>query len=62
MNLIGLVVTIAVAALLLWALDQFPLDATLKRLIKVVVVVVVAILCILFVAGMFGYHGGVRLP
>jgi uncharacterized membrane protein YwzB len=62
MNLIGLVVTILVAAVLLWALDQFPLDATLKRLIKVVVIVVVAILCILFLAAMFGYRGSIHLP
>ena len=50
-TLLGLVVVIAVAAVLLWALSQFPaMDGTLKAIIKILVVVIVAISCIFFLA------------
>ena len=56
MNLIGLLVVLLIAAVFVWGVDQLPLDATLKKLVKVVVYVVAAILVILFLAGLFGYH------
>lgn len=57
MNLIGLIVTLLIAAVFVWGIDQIPaLDATLKQFIKVVVYVIAAILVILFLAGLFGYH------
>lgn len=47
-TLVILLVVIVIAGVLLWALDQFPLDVTLKRLARVVVVVfVVIIMCLL---------------
>jgi len=62
MNLIGLIVTLLIAAVFLWGIDKIPqLDGGLKQLIKIVVYVVAAILVILFLAGLFGYHGGIRL-
>jgi hypothetical protein len=38
--LIPIIVTLAVAGLALWAITQLPLDATIVRLIRVVVIVV----------------------
>lgn len=38
--LIPIIVTLVIAGLILWAITQFPLDATIVRLIRVVVVVV----------------------
>jgi len=37
--LLSLVVTLIVVGLLLWAVEQLPLDATIKRLIHVVAIV-----------------------
>jgi hypothetical protein len=54
MTLLGLLVLIAIAGVLLWGIGQFPIDATLAKIIKVLVIVVVAIAVILFVARMFG--------
>jgi len=60
MNLVGLIVTLLIAAVFVWAIDQIPaLDGTLKQLIKVAVYVVAAILVILFLVGLLGYHGTV---
>mgnify|MGYP001614253980 CR=1 FL=1 len=38
--LIPAIVTLVVAGLILWAVTQFPLDATIVKLIRVVVIVV----------------------
>ena len=40
MTLIGLVIVLVILALLLWAIQQLPLDATIVKLIRVVVVCV----------------------
>ena len=61
MTLIGLIVAIAVAAILLWGLTQLPLDPTLAKIIRVLVIVVVAIVCVMFLAQLFGYSGGPNL-
>lgn len=42
-TLVSIVVILVVVGLLLWAVQQLPLDATIKNLIRVVVIVVVAI-------------------
>lgn len=53
-GLLGLIVVIAIAGVLLWAISAFPaLDATLKQIIRILVIVVVAIYVIMFVAGLF---------
>ncbi len=55
--LIQIIVVLALAGLALWAISQFPLDATIAKLIRVIIVVAVAIWAIYLLAGLFG--GGV---
>ncbi|MGH7182072.1 MAG: Thivi_2564 family membrane protein [Nitrospiraceae bacterium] len=43
MTLISLVVVLVVVGLLLWAVQQLPLDGTIKTIIRVVVIVVVCL-------------------
>lgn len=56
--MLGLILVIVVAALLLWALTQFPLDPTLVKLIRVVVIVVCVLYVVYFLFGLFGGAGG----
>lgn len=58
--LIQVVVVLAVAGLILWAIEQFPLDATIVRLIRVVIIVAVCIWLLMLLVSMFG--GGTLLP
>jgi type IV secretory pathway TrbL component len=59
MSLVSIVVVLLIAGLLLWAVGQFPIDATIARIIRVVVVVVV-VLWLLQAFGLF--HGtGIHL-
>ena len=51
-GLLNIIVVLAIAGLVLWAIGQFPLDATIAKLIKVVVVVFVCIYLIYFLAGL----------
>lgn len=54
--LISIVVALVVAGLILWAITQFPLDATIVKLIRVVVVVA----CVLYILNAFfgfGWRG-----
>ncbi len=41
--LISIIVALVLAGLILWAITQFPLDATIVKLIRVVVVVAVVL-------------------
>lgn len=53
--IVSAVVVLVIAGLILWAVSQFPLDATIVRLIRVVVVVA----CVLMLLRVFGlWHGG----
>ena len=54
MSLISILVVLIIAGLILWAVSQFPLDATIVRIIRVVVVVFV-VLWLLQQLGLF--HG-----
>ena len=60
-TLVGLVVVIAIAGVLLWALSRFPIDPALSNIIRVLVIVVVAIMAIYFVAGVVQGGGSLRL-
>lgn len=56
--LLHIIFVIAAAALILWALTQFPLDATLVKLIRVVIIVAVCLwLLSLLFGGGFGDFG-----
>lgn len=56
MSVIGLLVLIAIAAVVLWGLGQLPLDPALAGMIRVVVIIVIAVLLILWIASLFGYQ------
>ena len=42
-GLLSILVVLVIAGLILWAIGQFPLDATIQRLIRVVVIVFVCL-------------------
>lgn len=50
--LIQLIVALVLAGLALWALGQFPIDATIARLIRVVIIVA----CVLYLLSAFTGH------
>lgn len=60
MSLIGLLVVLIVVGLLLWAVGQIPMDATIKRIITVVVIVFVC-LWLLQALGLLGPMPDLRL-
>lgn len=43
MTLLGLIVALVIFGVVLWAIQQLPLDATVKRIIHVVAIVVLVI-------------------
>jgi hypothetical protein len=57
-SILGLVLTLAVAALFLWGGDSllklWPGNSILKQVIRIVVIVAVALWCLSTVAGFFG--------
>jgi type IV secretory pathway TrbL component len=53
--LVSILVTLVIAGLVLWAVQQFPMDPTIARVIRVVVVCAV----VLWLIGtFFGFPGG----
>ncbi len=60
MSLISIIVVLILAGLILWAVSQFPLDATIVRIIRVVVVVA-AVLWLLQGVGLLGSGHAIRL-
>jgi hypothetical protein len=54
MFLIQIIVVLLIVGLLLWAISQFPIDATIARVIRVVIIVVVCIWLIYILAGFAG--------
>jgi cytochrome b subunit of formate dehydrogenase len=53
--LISLLIVLLIAGVVLWALPQLPLDATIVRVIRVVVIVAVLIYCIRALAALAGH-------
>ena len=60
MSLISIVVVLILCALALWVIDQFPLDATIKKIIRVVVIVFV-VLWLLSALGVLPNLGNIRI-
>jgi type IV secretory pathway TrbL component len=54
LSIIGIIVAIVLAGLLVWVVEQLPIDATFKRIARVVVVVVL----ILWLLSAFGLLAG----
>jgi hypothetical protein len=59
--LLNLLIILVIAGLILWAIGQIPMDATIARIIRVVVIVVICIWLIYWLVGMMP-AGGVMLP
>jgi len=58
--LIDIVVVLAIAGLILWAISQIPMDATIARIIRVIIIVVVCIWLLYFLVALI--PGGGFLP
>jgi hypothetical protein len=59
--LIQVVVVLVVVGLILWALSQIPMDATIARILRVVIIVVVCLWLLYVLVGYLpagGYPGG----
>jgi hypothetical protein len=54
--LIEIVVALVIVGIILWALTQFPMDAMIARLIRVLVIVIVAIWVCYVLLGMASGH------
>ncbi len=52
--LIQIIVALAIVGLLLWVIQQIPMDATIAKIIRVVVVVFVSLWLLSLVASGFG--------
>jgi uncharacterized membrane protein YwzB len=55
-RLIQIVVALVVAGVLLWALEQFPIDATIAKVIRVIVTVVVILYAVQILLAMAGHR------
>jgi len=60
MSLISVVVALVVVGVLLWAVGLIPMDATIRRILQVVVIIIVVI-WLLQVFGLLGSLGSVRI-
>lgn len=54
--LISIIIDLAIVGLVLWAIEQFPLDPTMAKLIRVVVVVFAVIYLLYLLQGHVGGH------
>jgi hypothetical protein len=62
MSLIAVVVTLIVVGVLMWLLETYiPMDATIKRIIQVVIIICV-VLWLLNVFGVLGAISNVKMP
>jgi hypothetical protein len=57
--LIQIVVALVIVGLILWVIQQIPMDPTIARIIRVIVIVVVCLWLIMFLLSIAG--GGVNL-
>jgi len=53
--LIYLVAAIVICGVLLWGMEQLPMDATLKQVARVLVIVILVIYAVYVVLGMVGH-------
>jgi len=53
-GLLNLLLMLCIAGVALWALGELPIDAAIKKIIRVVIIVVVACCVIYWLVGMLG--------
>ncbi len=51
MSLVSLLILLIVVGLLLWVLEQIPMDAALKRIIRIVAIVIVVLYLLSMLVG-----------
>ncbi len=51
---LSIIIALAIVGLILWVVEQIPMDATIARIIRVVVIVLVCIWLLQLLAGEFG--------
>jgi len=56
--LIQIVIVLIIVGLILWAISQFPIDATIAKLIRVITIVALCIWLISLLLGISGYGHG----
>ncbi len=56
-SFLNVIVVLVVVGLALWIIQQIPMDATIAKLIRVVIVVFAAIWLLYFVTGLLGGPG-----
>jgi hypothetical protein len=62
MSLLGLIIALVLVGLALWAINAYiPMEATIKRILNIVVIVVVVI-WLLYVFGLLGELRTIRVP
>jgi len=52
--LLNLLIPLVVAGLVLWVIEQFPIDPTIKQIIRVVVIVVCVVIVLYWLVGALG--------
>lgn len=56
-GILSVIIVLCVVGLILWAIGQIPMDATIARIIRVVVIVLVCLWLISFLfGGSLGFH------
>lgn len=60
MDLLTMVIVLIVVGILLWLVDLIPMDATIKRIIRILVIIVV-VLWLLKAIGLFAYLSKVHI-
>lgn len=56
-GLLYILVVLVIVGLGLWVLDQIPIDATIKRIIRVIVIVLVCLWLLWWLISLFPYGG-----
>lgn len=60
--LIQIIIALVVVGLILWVIEQIPMDAMIQKIIRVVVVVCVCLWLLSFLFGAAGYLSPLTLP
>lgn len=61
-DLLHILLVLVIVGLALWAISQFPIDAVIARVIRVVVVVLVAVWLVSLLFGALGSPTGLGYP
>ncbi len=60
--LLQIIVALVIVGLVLWVIDQIPMDATIAKVIRIIVIVAVALWLLQLVVGLFSAGGFTLFP